>query len=50
MAAVIVPRYEVEGAAGKSADDLLLPEVLGFDPTALSYGFSGMHEFELTMS
>ncbi|MDX8465659.1 VPA1269 family protein [Mesorhizobium sp. VK23B] len=42
--------HEVEDAAraaGKSADNLLLPAVPGFDPSALSYGFSEVHEFEL---
>lgn len=32
---------------GKSADNLLLPSVPGFDPEQLSYGFAEVHEFEL---
>lgn len=42
--------HEVEAAAtaaGKSANDLLLPAVPGFDPANLTYGFTEVHEFEL---
>jgi len=42
--------HEVEATAvaqGRSADDLLLPAVPGFDPAALGYGFTEVHEFEL---
>src|SRR5690606_2358050 len=34
-------------AAGKSADNLLLPATSGFDPADLDYGFTEVHEFEL---
>jgi hypothetical protein len=38
---------EMAFAEGNSADSLLLPVVPGFDPAALGYGITQVHEFEL---
>ncbi|TIT92173.1 MAG: hypothetical protein E5W55_18625, partial [Mesorhizobium sp.] len=38
---------EMAVAEGSTADNLLLPVAPGFDPAALGYGFTQVHEFEL---
>jgi len=38
---------EMAVAEGNTGDDILLPVVPGFDPAALGYGMSQVHEFEL---